>query len=259
MNYEALLFEKKDGIAVITLNSPDKLNAISIKMKESLFAAMAEVNSDDSIKVVILTGAGRGFCAGHDISEMMSAAPKEPTLNDRLNSASSEASFYKLEKPVIAAINGACVGAGLALALSCDIRIASDKAKIGSAYIKLGAAPGLGMTYWLPRIIGVPAALEFLLTGKVVMGEEALKLGIINKIVPPEELMKAAMDMAAQIAQYPVLALALTKRLVYRGMLDDVAHHYDWENWAALVTMSSMENKQAMNNFNEKKPGDLKK
>jgi enoyl-CoA hydratase/carnithine racemase len=253
MNYEALLFEKKDGIATITLNSPDKLNAISTKMKESLFAAMDEVNKDDSIKVAILTGAGRGFCAGHDISEITGGANKEPSVYERLNTMSGEASFYKLDKPVIAAINGACVGAGLALALSCDIRIASDKAKFGSAYVKLGAAPGLGMTYWLPRIIGPAAALEFLFTGKVILGTEAKLIGLVNQVVPAEELMKASQEMAAQIAQYPVIALALTKRLVYRSMIDDVAHHYDWENWAALVTMQTKDNKDAMNNFVEKK------
>jgi 2-(1,2-epoxy-1,2-dihydrophenyl)acetyl-CoA isomerase len=253
MNYESLLFEKKDGIATITLNSPDKLNAISTKMKESLFAAMDEVNKDDSIKVVILTGAGRGFCAGHDISEIAGGANKEPSVYERLNTMSSEASFYKLDKPVIAAINGACVGAGLSLALSCDIRIASDKAKFGSAYVKLGAAPGLGMTYWLPRIIGPAAALEFLFTGKVILGPEAKLIGLVNQVVPAEVLMKASQEMAAQIAQYPVIALALTKRLVYRSMIDDVAHHYDWENWAALVTMQTKDNKDAMNNFVEKK------
>jgi 2-(1,2-epoxy-1,2-dihydrophenyl)acetyl-CoA isomerase len=166
---------------------------------------------------------------------------------------SSEASFYKLDKPVIAAINGACVGAGLSLALSCDIRIASDKAKFGSAYVKLGAAPGLGMTYWLPRIIGPAAALEFLFTGKVILGPEAKLIGLVNQVVPAEELMKASHEMAAQIAQYPVIALALTKRLVYRSMIDDVAHHYDWENWAALVTMQTKDNKDAMNNFVKKK------
>ena len=253
MNYEALLFEKKDGIATITLNSPDKLNAISTKMKESLFAAMDEVNKDDNVKVAILTGAGRGFCAGHDISEIAGGVNKEPSVYERLNTMSSEASFYKLDKPVIAAINGACVGAGLSLALSCDIRIASDKAKFGSAYVKMGAAPGLGMTYWLPRIIGPSAALEFLLTGKVILGPEAKQIGLVNQVVPAETLVKASLEMAMQIAQYPVIALALTKRLVYRSMIDDVAHHYDWENWAALVTMQTKDNKDAMNNFVEKK------
>jgi enoyl-CoA hydratase/carnithine racemase len=243
MNYEALLFEKKDGIAIITLNSPDKLNAISLKMKESLFAATDEADKDDSIKIVILTGAGRGFCAGHDISEMAAGTAKEPSLYDRLNTMNNEASFYKLNKPVIAAINGACVGAGLALALSCDIRIASNKAKIGSVYVKLGAAPGLGMTYWLPKIIGPAAALEFLFTGKVVLGPEAKEMGLVNQVVPAEELMKVSMEMAAQIAQYPTLGVALTKKLVYRSMLDDVANHYDWEKWAAQITMAAMEKK----------------
>ena len=182
MNYEALLFEKKDGIAIITLNSPDKMNAISTAMKASIAAAADEVDKDETIKVAILTGAGRGFCAGHDISEMAAGTAKVPTTYDLLNTANNEACFYKMQKPVIAAINGACVGAGLALALSCDIRIAADTAKIGSAYAKLGAAPGLGMTYWLPKIIGPAAALEFMFTAKIVLGPEAKAMGLVNQV-----------------------------------------------------------------------------
>ena len=240
MSYEALLFEKKDGIAIITLNSPDKMNAISTAMKASIAAASEEVDRDESIKVAILTGAGRGFCAGHDISEMAAGTAKEPTIYDRLSTANNEASFYKMQKPVIAAINGACVGAGLALALSCDIRIAADTAKIGSAYAKLGAAPGLGMTFWLPKIIGPAAALEFMLTCKTVLGPEAKTMGIVSQVVPLADLMKTSMVMASQIAQYPTLGVALTKKLVYRSMLEDVANHYDWEKWAAQLTMAAM-------------------
>jgi enoyl-CoA hydratase/carnithine racemase len=240
MSYEVLLFEKKDGIAIITLNSPDKMNAISTAMKASIAAASEEVDRDESIKVAILTGAGRGFCAGHDISEMAAGTAKEPTIYDRLSTANNEASFYKMQKPVIASINGACVGAGLALALSCDIRIAADTAKIGSAYAKLGAAPGLGMTFWLPKIIGPAAALEFMLTCKTVLGPEAKTMGIVSQVVPLADLMKTSMEMASQIAQYPTLGVALTKKLVYRSMLEDVANHYDWEKWAAQLTMAAM-------------------
>lgn len=239
MSYEALLVEKKDGIAIITLNSPDKLNAISPAMKDSIAAATEEIDKDDSIKVVILTGAGRGFCAGHDISGMGGPA-KEPTLAERLNTINNEAGFYKMQKPVIAAINGACVGAGLALALSCDIRIAADTAKLGSAYVKLGAAPGLGMTYWLPKIIGPAAALEFMFTGKVVLGPEAKTMGLVNQCVPAADLMKAATEMAAQIAMFPPLGVALTKKLVYRSMIADLTNHYEYEKWAAQVTMAAM-------------------
>jgi enoyl-CoA hydratase/carnithine racemase len=240
MNYEALLFEKKDGIAIITLNSPDKMNAISTAMKASIAAAADEVDKDETIKVAILTGAGRGFCAGHDISEMAAGTAKAPTTYDLLNTTNNEACFYKMQKPVIAAINGACVGAGLALALSCDIRIAADTAKIGSAYAKLGAAPGLGMTYWLPKIIGPAAALEFMFTAKIVLGPEAKAMGLVNQVVPAADLMKASMEMAATIAQYPTLGIALTKKLVYRSMLEDVTNHYDWEKWAAQLTMAAM-------------------
>jgi 2-(1,2-epoxy-1,2-dihydrophenyl)acetyl-CoA isomerase len=234
MSYEGILFEKKDGIATITLNSPDKLNAISFKMRDSLMQVIDDLGKDDSVKVVILTGAGRGFCAGADLSELAGGTRPEPSIYEQLQGV-PRPSFFKLEKPVIAAVNGACVGAGLSLALTCDIRIASDKAKFGSAFIKLGAPPDNGMTYWLPKIIGHANALEFLLTGKIVMGTEAKQIGLVNQVVPGEELMKVSQEMAVQIAQYPVLALALTKRLVYRSMISDAARQLDWENWAGQI------------------------
>ena len=257
MNYEGLLFEKKDNIATITLNAPDKLNAISTKMRASLLQIIDDLGKDDSVKVVILTGAGRGFCAGADLSELTAGPMPEPTLYERLQGPPRPA-FFKLEKPVIAAINGACVGAGLSLALTCDIRIASDKAKFGSAFIKLGATPDNGMSYWLPRIMGTAAALEFLLTGKIIMGAEAKQSGLVSQVVPPEELMKVSQELAAQIAQYPLLALSLTKRLVYRGLLGDIAHQYDWEGWAGQFIMQTKENKEAMNAFTEKRPAEFK-
>jgi len=234
MEYEGLLFEKKDGIATVTLNSPDKMNAISFKMRDSLVQVIDDIGKDDSLKVVILTGAGRGFCAGADLSEFTSGTRAEPSVYELLQGPPRPA-FFKLEKPVIAAINGACVGAGLSLALSCDIRIAADKAKLGAAFIKLGAPPDNGMSFWLPKIIGPAAALEFLLTGKIIIGAEAKQIGLVNQVVPGEELMKVSMEMAAQIAQYPLLGLALTKRLVYRSMLGDAAYQSDWENWAGQI------------------------
>jgi len=253
MSYEGILFEKKDGIATVTLNSPDKLNAISFKMRDSLMQVIDDLGKDDSVKVVILTGAGRGFCAGADLSELAGGTRPEPSIYEQLQGV-PRPSFFKLEKPVIAAVNGACVGAGLSLALTCDIRIASDKAKFGSAFIKLGAPPDNGMTYWLPKIIGHANALEFLLTGKIVMGTEAKQIGLVNQVVPGEELMKVSQEMAVQIAQYPVLALALTKRLVYRSMISDAARQLDFENLAGGLTMQSQANKEAMNAFGDKKP-----
>ena len=253
MNLVDLLLEKKNGIATITLNAPDKLNAMSTKIRESLLLAMDDVNKDDSVKVVILTGAGRGFCAGADLTELAGAPKAAPTVYERLAGV-PRPSFFKLEKPAIAAVNGACVGAGLSLALSCDIRIASDKAKFGAAFIKLGATPDNAMSYWLPRIMGTAAAMEFLLTGKIIVGEEARQSGLASRVVPPEEVMKVSQEMAAQMAQYPLIALALTKRLVYRSMLDDVGHHYDWEAWAGQMCMETKDNKDAMNAFVEKRP-----
>ncbi len=243
MSYEGLLLEKKDGIATITLNAPDKLNAISKKMSESLQLAVDEVAKDDDVKVVIVTGAGRGFCSGHDVSGV-SAATIEPSRYERLKfTGGRDAAFYKLEKPVIAAINGACVGAGFSLALSCDIRIASEKAKFGSGFIQLGGIPGSGLSYWLPRIAGIAKALELLFTGELIGAAEAERLGIVSRVVPPDELMKVSQELALRIAQQSPVALELTKRVVYRSMIDDIAHQLDWEAWTGQIARQMKDNK----------------
>lgn len=245
MNYEDLLVEKKDGVATITLNAPDKLNAVSRKMRASLLLAVDELDKDDGVKVVILTGAGRGFCPGADVSELRDAPREEPSRYERLNGMAKReiASFFKMDKPVIAAINGACVGLGFCIALSCDIRIASEKAKFGSGFIQLGAVPHSGLTYMLPRIVGTGKALQILLTGELIGAVEAEKMGIVNRVVPPEELMKVSQELALKMAQYYSIALELTKRVVYRSIVDDIAHQYDWEAWAGQMARQTQDSK----------------
>ena len=158
MDYEDLVLEKKAGIATITLNAPDKMNALTAKMRESLPLAVQEVAKDDEVKVVIVTGAGRAFCAGGDIEGMKASADGTRKLSryERFQVAGIGWAdvFPRLNKPVIAAVNGACVGAGLAIALSCDIRIVSEKAKFGSLFILRALVPDCGMSYFLPRAVG---------------------------------------------------------------------------------------------------------
>ncbi len=155
MNYEDLLLEKKDGIATITLNAPDKLNALTAKMQKSLLLAVDEVIKDDEVKVVIVTGAGRAFCAGGDIGRMkarLEGTIKQSRYEQLQLVGHWVDAFLRMGKPAIAAINGACVGAGFALAMGCDIRIASEEARLGSVFINMALVPDCGITYFLPRL-----------------------------------------------------------------------------------------------------------
>ncbi len=258
MNYEDLLLEKKDGIATITLNVPDKMNALTVKMQKSLPLAVDEIAKDDEVRVVIVTGAGRAFSAGGDINLLKAIA--EGTLEQsrymRLKMVGHywADAFLRMDKPVIAAINGDCVGAGFPLALSCDIRIASETARFGSVFVNMALIPDCGLTYFLPRIVGTSKALELMFSGKLISATEAERLGIVSQVVPPDELMKVTQELAARIAQQPPIALELTKRLVYRGIRDDIAHHIDWETYAQQLCFQTDDFKERALAFLEKRP-----
>ena len=258
MRYEDLLLEKKDGIATITLNAPDKRNALSVEMQKSLPLAVDEVARDDEVKVVIVTGAGNAFCAGGDLEwmEAIFAGTLKPSRYENFQIAGQGWAdvFPRLDKPVIAAINGACVGAGLAIALSCDIRIASEKAKFGSLFILRALVPDCGLTYSLPRTVGTSKALELMLTGELISAAEAEHLGIVSRIVPPDELMKITQELAVRISRQPPVALELTKRLVYRGMMDDISHHLEWETYAQRLCFQTEDFKESVLAFLEKRP-----
>lgn len=256
MAYEDLLVEKKDGIATVTLNAPDKMNALSMKMRRSLPRAADDLDRDDEVQVVIVTGAGRAFSAGGDIDAMKARMEGtfQQTRYERLQLVGYWGDvFVRMNKPVIAAINGAAVGAGLALALSCDIRIASEKAKFSCAFIMRGLVPDSGATYFLPRVVGISKALELMLTGDLFDAAEALRLGIVSRVVPPDDLMKTAQELAARLAQQPPIAVELTKRVVYRNIIEDLKRQIDWESGAQHLCMQTEDHKESIRAFLEKR------
>lgn len=252
MAYEDVLLEKKDGIATITLNVPDKLNALTYKMRKNLPLVTEEIAQDDSIRAVIVTGAGRGFCSGIDLGGM----PAELPRNERIQHAGWPFidAFPKLMKPVIAAVNGVCVGGGLSLALTCDIRIASEAARFGCIWITRALAPDFGSTYLLPRTVGSSKALELMWTGEMLPAAEAARIGIVSKVVPPEELMKTAQELAFKIAHQAPLSIELAKKMVYRSMFDAFTRQLDMETLAQRICSQSEDAKAAVKAFLEKKP-----
>ncbi|MBI3895702.1 MAG: enoyl-CoA hydratase/isomerase family protein [Acidobacteria bacterium] len=218
MPYENLLVEASESIALVTINRPKVLNALSAKTLEELEACFREFQHDPNVRVVILTGAGdRAFVAGADINEFADYSP----LQAREFSLRGQAFFHKVEnlgKPTIAAIHGFALGGGCELALSCSIRIATQSARLGLPEVKLGIIPGYGGTQRLPRLIGKGMALQMILSGEPISAEEALRWGLVNQVVPPEQLLPAAKDLAKKIIANAPLAVQYCLEAIHQGL-----------------------------------------
>lgn len=254
MTYETLIFEKKDNIRVITLNRPERLNAMNFQIAVDLESVIAEIEEDEQARAVILTGAGRAFSAGGDIKDMADPNAKNPPLGRYIF-------FNKVEdvsKPVIAAINGICIGGGLELALCCDFRITSDAAKFGQAEVKLGIMPGGGGTARLPRLIGPGRAKEFLYFGDFIDAQEAYRIGLVNKVVPPEGLMDEAMKWARELAERPPLSLKMIKDCVNIGMQMDLLSAIDYEAKCAKMLFTTEDSVEGTTAFVEKRKPNFK-
>ena len=225
-----------DGVALLTLNRPDRLNAINEKLRDELAQTLAALATDDTVRVVVLTGAGRGFCSGLDVRNfgpgMLDAT--DPAI-DRMRFQEAMAALPQairaLPQPVIAAVNGPCVGAGLALCLACDIRICSATATFGNAAILLGLSGAeMGMSYHLPRIVGTSVAADWMLTGRTVSAEEADRRGLVSELVEPEDLVERAEELAGTIAGLAPLGVQLTKRALQVNTDADVDAAFELEN-----------------------------
>ena len=210
MEYTTILTDKKDGILRITLNLPDRLNALDLVMREELKDAFLDARNDKSVKVVVVTGAGKAFCAGGDISTMKGV--DAPAGRDRLKNVQQLVRLMaELEKPIIAAVNGFATGAGLHIALACDMIIASEKAKFRESFVMIGLIPDMAGFYFLPLRVGLPRAKELMMTGRMLNAGEAASMGLVNRVVPHEELEKETMDLAQSLVKGPGRAYAMIK------------------------------------------------
>lgn len=246
MGYEQILYEKDGGVATITLNRPERMNAFTDVMIAEWAEALHDARLDGDVRAVIVTGAGRGFCAGADLkagSGVAEAARADvrPTAADRRNWLRDGVhavprAVQLLDKPYIAAVNGAAVGAGMDMASMADIRIASSSAKFAMSYVKVGLIPGDGGCYFLPRIVGVAKALELIWTGDFLDAEEALRIGYVTRVLPAEELMPATVVFARKLAEGPAVAMQLAKRLLYRGL--DASWHEAFEEAAQAMAIA---------------------
>jgi len=260
MAYEGLLVEKKDGIATVTLNVPDKLNAITREMSRNLPLAADELAQDDDVRVVIVTGAGRGFCSGADVSMMagpgIAGATTQVSRYQRLQVTGWPHSdvFPHLDKPVIAAINGPCVGGGLSLALSCDLRIASENAFFSVAQVSRALVPDFGMTYYLPMAVGLSKAVELMFTAERFSAADAREFGMVSQVVPQDDLMNTAVELANKIAAQPPVSVSLTKRMVWRSLFDSLERQLDLETWATRIASMTEDHRESVRAFLNKEP-----
>jgi enoyl-CoA hydratase/carnithine racemase len=232
-----VLTEKKDDIGTITLNRPERMNAISGEMIESLSEVLLEMDRDRDVRVIILTGSGRGFCAGLDLQDQLDGKGfGDGVEGGGLGAAMTTIDLrtapptvlHGVEKPVICALNGGAAGYGMDLALGCDIRIASDTAKMSAAFTKRGVIPESGGTWLLPRIVGWSVAAEIMFTGRKLDAQQCLAYGIVNQVVPADELMDAARALAAEIAGNAPLAVQATKRMMRMAQVESFeanVHH----------------------------------
>ena len=258
MSYETILVEKKDKITRITLNRPSALNALNDKMGEELHAALKETERDETTRCLIITGAGRAFSAGEDVTGLKERYSEgtHPSLGNHLRKKYHPIilRIRNMEKPVIARINGIAAGSGASIALACDIRIASEEAGLKQAFIGVGLVPDSGSSYFLTRTLGTGRALELIMTGRTVGAKEAEILGLVNKVVPASELEKAVDDVAEKLANGPTKALGLSKRIVNRAPSLELSEALEYEAQNQDIAGRTQDHLEAVLAFIEKRP-----
>ena len=245
-------YEQQGAVAILTIDRPEALNALNTQVLCDLDEAITKVEQDDSVLAVILTGAGRSFVAGADISEMATMNVVEgKNFGDLGNQAMLR--LERMEKPTIAAINGFALGGGCELSMACDIRIASEKAKFGQPEVGLGITPGFGGTQRMPRICGTAHAMELILTADTINAQQALEIGLVSKVVAPDALMDTALELANKIASKAQVAIRAAKQAVRYGMQCDISTAATYEALAFATCFGTEDQKDAMKAFVEKK------
>ena len=258
MANEDLLFSKDNGIAIVTLNRPEKLNAITHPMLQRLHTIIEEIKKDDGIRVVILTGNGRAFCAGTDITDSvpLTAEVEIRAMKEKKSTEYRESHwvFNTIPKPVICAINGAAVGIGAEFTLHCDIRIASENARWGQVFVLRGMVPDTGAgTYLLPRIVGLSKACELVFSGEIIDAREMLRLGLVEKVVPEDQLMLAAVEMAKKLMRGSPLAVQMCKQLMYLGLERTIEAHQEATRYCFQLSNKTEDFKEGIQSFFEKR------
>jgi len=261
MGYEQITCDVAGGIATITLNRPERLNAYTSTMRRELATAFQQYDGDDAVRVIIVTGAGRGFCAGADMAEGRSPFDRsDPSDRERYQEEvrrerAAQTRPWEMTKPIIAAINGAAVGVGITMTLQWDIRIAAESAKIAFAFVRRGVVPEALSTWFLPRLIGVSRAAELLYSGRTLSAREALEFGILSRVVPDTELLTTVRTLAADVVRNAApVSVAITKRLIWDNLLEtDLQRAEDIESRLFWWTGTQPDAQEGVRSFLDKR------
>jgi 2-(1,2-epoxy-1,2-dihydrophenyl)acetyl-CoA isomerase len=263
MDYQEILYLKENKVATITFNRPERLNALTQLMRVEILHATKDASDDDDMRVLVFKGAGKGFCAGADLSAPRGAAKAgdEPEANSGLPRDGFQESFarvmWDMPKPAVASINGAAAGLGFGIALNCDIRIASTQGKFAAAFSRISLVPEACMTFYLPRIVGLARAAEMLYTGRQVWAEEALGMGLVNQVVAPEALDDAVGTMARTLADAAPIAIQLTRRELYRGLEGTFGSQLEMELFHQKFASRSLDAREGPQAFMAKRTPDF--
>ncbi len=261
MAYSTLQYEVTSGVATVTLNRPDVLNSFNPDMRHELRSAFSGIEADPAVRAVILTAAGRGFCAGQDLKERQAAYEegRAPLLGETLRHEYNPVilAMRHLAKPIVGAINGVAAGAGCSLALACDLRVASEQASFLQAFTRIGLVPDSGSSFFLPQLIGTARAAEMMFLAEPVPAARALELGLVNRVVPHEQLLTSAMELASKLASMPTRAIGQAKRQLNLALSAGLEAVLEEEAAGQAMASQTHDHLEGVRAFLEKRPADF--
>jgi 2-(1,2-epoxy-1,2-dihydrophenyl)acetyl-CoA isomerase len=249
--FRTILYEQQKNVAWITLNRPDKLNAFTEEMNKEVRKALTIAEKDPSVRCIVITGAGRAFCSGQDLSDVNESTDHAEFLRERYNPMIEK--IAKIEKPIVAAVNGVAAGAGMSLALACDFRLASEKASFIEAFIHIGLIPDSGSLYYLPRLVGHAKALELAVLGEKVSAEQAFELGLVTKVIPQDNWNSEVTDFAERLANLPTKAVGLIKRYLNESSTSTLKDMLEKEAYGQRTAGLTEDHKEGVRAFLEKR------
>lgn len=252
--YETLRVERRESIGIVTLHRPERLNAWTPTMGQELCEAFRDLDRDSTVRVVVLHGAGRAFCSGADLEFFRRQLEDSPGESSVTRSEDFPLLLWRFSKPLIAALHGYALGVGATMALLCDLRIASRETKIGFLFARMGVLAELGSTYLLPRLVGLARASEMLFTGKMYSAEQCAEWGLVNHVVPTDEALKTALELAREMTECAPLSLRFTRQAMYEGLHNSFAAQLRLESLALKYLYSTTDHAEAVRAFAEKRP-----
>lgn len=258
--YKSLILDRKDGIVRVTLNRPNIRNAMSAEMGDEFTDVVQRLKDDRDARILVVTGAGKSFSSGGDLrgTSMDLQIPVPERREGFLRFYPKFLCITQLEIPTLAVINGHAVGAGMMLALACDLRVMSTEAKLGTGFLRIGLSPGMGGTYFLPRLVGFAKALELIWTSEMIPADEAFRIGLVNKIAPPDQLEAVAESLVSRLAKGPAIPMKLVKRAVYRQSETDLRSALEYEALCQVIVTQTEDLVEGVSAFIQKREPEFK-